>query len=102
MGHGTTMEMLSKLAGSFLYEEYAYHISKLRLFSTKKNRGNLSASGHSIGDSTHSAHRQSLSNSEHKSQQSRRGVRRMQSVHGNDVWSSWSKEKRKKNRASMI
>jgi len=53
MGHGATVEMLSKLAGSFLYEEYAYHISKLRLFSTKKNRDNLSASGHSISDSTH-------------------------------------------------
>lgn len=103
-GQGSTVEMLSKLAGSFLYEEYAYHISKLRLFSTKMDKYNLSASGHSLNDSAHSAHRRSLSNSEHKAQQSNKGMgRRMQSVHGNDVWSSWAKgDKKKGGRASMM
>ena len=52
----------------------------------------------------YSAHRRSLSNSEHKAQQSNKGMgRRMQSVHGNDVWSSWAKgDKKKGGRASMM
>ena len=83
----TVLSAMEKLKGSFLYEDYAYHISKLRLFSTQKKTFKMDDS---TGTGTSSHHK--ISASDHKGQRSITIVRN-HSVYGSNIYSSWAKDK---------
>jgi len=86
---GTAVETIDKLKGAFLYDDYAYHISKLRLFSLIKKTYNVDDS---IGNSS-SYHRKVLSSSDHKGSRRPEPIKQ-KSVHGSNVYKGWAKEKK--------
>ena len=86
---GTAVETIDKLKGAFLYDDYAYHISKLRLFSLIKKAYNVDDS---IGNSS-SHHRKVLSSSDHKGSKRPEPIKQ-RSVHGSNVYKGWAKQKK--------
>ena len=84
----TILSAMDKLKGAFIYEDYAYHISKLRLFSTQKKAFNIDDSNVSTSSSIHK-----ISSSDHKGQKHGANLVRNHSVYGSNVYSSWAKEK---------
>ena len=93
------VEMMEELKGAFLYEDYAYHIAKLRFFSIQRKNAKFDES---IGNSS-SHHSKVMSASDHKGR--RAAPVRTKSVHGSDIYKSFARAKsnRAKNyRQSMI